>query len=313
MENKDSIVGIDVSRSTLDVYAMPTGDTWKLSNDDAGIAALVKHVNGASLVALEATGGIEISLTAALAQAGIPVVVINPRQVRDFAKALGKLAKTDRIDAQVIARFAEAVHPQPRPLPDEQAQELSELLARRRHLIGMMVMEKNRMATTRSRVRSRIQSHIDWLSSELNKLDSEIDDLLKGSPIWREKDNLLQSVPGVGSNLSKTLLAELPELGTLSRRKIAALAGVAPLNRDSGTLRGHRSVWGGRENVRTALYMAALVAAHWNPKIKVYYQSLLAKGKAKKVALVACMRKLLIILNSIIKHRKPWSYSTISS
>lgn len=307
--NKNLFVGIDVSKATLDVYAIPTGETWKLSNDEKGIATLIEHIKASALVVLEATGGIEIPLTAALAQAGLPTAVVNPRQVRNFAKALGKLAKTDRIDAQVIAHFAEAVRPEPRTLPDEQSQELSELMSRRRHIIGMMVMEKNRMSTSRSKVRSRIQSHIDWLSSELAKLDSEINELLRSSPIWREKDNLLQSVPGVGSNLSKTILSELPELGSLSRRKIAALVGVAPLNRDSGSFRGQRSVWGGRWKVRAALYMAALVAAYRNPKIKAYYQTLLARGKAKKVALVACMRKLLTILNSIIKHGKPWAYS----
>lgn len=303
------LVGIDVSKATLDVYAIPTGNAWKLNNDEAGINALVEHIKAATLAVLEATGGFEIPIVAALAQAGVPTAVVNPRQVRDFAKALGKLAKTDRIDAQVIARFAEAVHPEPRTLPDEQSQELEELIARRRQMVAMLVMEKNRMALTRSRVRSKIQSHIDWLSSELGKLDSEIDSLLRSSPIWREKDNLLQSVPGVGSNLSRTVLAELPELGSLSRRKIAALVGVAPLNRDSGTVKSKRSVWGGRGKVRTALYMAALVAAYRNPILKPYYQGLLARGKAKKVALVACMRKLLIILNSIIKHGRPWSYS----
>jgi len=313
MNKGDLLVGIDVSKAALDVYVIPTAEIWKASNDEAGINALTQRLKAANLVVLEATGGFEIPLTAALAQARIPVAVVNPRQVRDFAKALGKLAKTDRIDAQVIARFAQAIRPEPRPLPDEQSQELEELMARRRQLVSMMVMEKNRMSVAKSKVRSKIQAHVGWLSSELSALDSEIDQMLRNSPIWREKDNLLQSVPGVGSNLSKTVLAELPELGSLSRRKIAALVGVAPLNRDSGTFRGKRSVWGGRGNVRAALYMAALVAAHWNPLIKVYYMSLLTRGKPKKVALTACMRKLLTILNSIIKHRKPWSYSLSNS
>lgn len=307
--NKDLFVGIDVSKATLDVHAVPTGESFKLGNDEVGINAVVEYTRAAALVVLEATGGFEIPVAAALTQAGVPVVVVNPRHVRNFAKALGKLAKTDRIDAQIIARFAEAVRPEPKPLPDEQSQELEELMARRRQMVGMLVMEKNRMSMTRSNLRAQIQSHIDWLSEGLSKLDSEIDKLLKSSPVWREKDNLLRSVPGVGPNLSKTVLAELPELGSLNRRKIAALVGIAPFNRDSGAFRGRRTVWGGRGKVRTALYMAALVAAHRNPMLRAYYQSLLVRGKAKKVALVACMRKLLTILNSIIKHQKPWAYS----
>jgi transposase len=312
--NKDRLfVGIDVSKDTLDIHTVPTQDSWKLGNDEQGITTLIERLKSVapSLVVMEATGGLEVALAAALAGAGLPTVVANPRQIRDFAKALGKLAKTDRIDAQVIARFAEMVRPEPRSLPDEQSQELEDLITRRRQLIGMIVMEKNRRSAARPRVRSQIQSHLDWLSSELAKVDSEMDHMLRNSPIWREKDNLLQSVPGVGSNLSKTVLAELPELGNLDRRKIAALVGVAPLNRDSGTLRGKRSIWGGRRSVRSALYMATLVATKWNPVIKPYYQRLLAAGKAKKAALVACMRKLLTILNSIIKHQKPWAYSPI--
>ena len=261
---------------------------------------------GPALVVLEASGGLEIPLTAALASAGLPVVVINPRQVRDFARATGQLAKTDRLDASVIAHFGEAVKPSPRPLPDAQSQALSALLTRRRQVVGMITSEENRLHTASRPMRRQIQRHLAWLEKSLTTLDADLGDSLRESPLWREKDNLLRSVPGVGPVLSVTLLAELPELGTLDRRQIASLVGVAPLNRDSGTLRGKRTVWGGRARLRATLYMGTLVATRYNPDIKTFYQRLCAAGKPKKLALTACMRKLLSILNSMLKHGTQW-------
>lgn len=243
-------------------------------------------------------------MTAALAAAGVPLAVVNPRQVRDFAKATGRLAKTDRLDAKVLAHFAQAVQPAPRPLLDGQTQELAALLARRQQLVQMQTAEKNRLGTTRSPVRQRVRVHIAWLDQELADADSQLRDLIHESPIWRAKDNLLQSFKGIGPVVSLTLMAGLPELGTLDRWGIAALAGLAPYNRDSGMLRGKRRVWGGRG--RAALYMAALSATHHNPVIKAFYQRLLAAGKMPKVTLTACMRKMLTILNAMVKHDRHW-------
>jgi transposase len=244
----------------------------------------------------------------ALASAGLPLSMVNPRQVRDFARATGKLAKTDQLDAQVLAHFAEAVRPTPYPLPDAQTQELTALLTRRHQVVEMLTAEKNRLGVTRSEaVRQRVQDHIRWLEQELADLDDDLDHTLRESSLWREKDNLLRSVPGIGRVVSITLLADLPELGALSRYRIAALVGVAPLNRDSGRFRGTRTVWGGRARVRAALYMAALTASRYNPIIKAFYHRLCAAGKARKVALTACMRKLLIILNSMVKHQQTWT------
>jgi len=261
---------------------------------------------GSTLVVLEATGGMEIPLAGALTAAGIALSIVNPRQVRDYARAMGRLAKTDRLDAEVLACFAEAVRPQPRPLPDAVSAELAALMGRRRQLIEMLSAEKNRLGVAARRVRRNIQVHIDWLERQLSHLDKDLADLIQSSPIWREKDSLLQSVPGVGPVLSSTLLAHLPELGALSRRQIAALVGVAPLNRDSGTLQGKRTVWGGRAVIRQVLYMSALIATRFNPVIRAFYQRLCEAGKAKKVALTACMRKLLTILNAMVKHKTPW-------
>jgi transposase len=255
---------------------------------------------------LEATGGFELPLTGALAAAGLPVVVVNARQVRDFAKATGRLAKTDALDAAVLAQFAEAVRPPPRPLPDAATQALSALLTRRRQLLAMRTAEQNRVATAPPAVRREIQAHLAWLTRRLATLDDDLGRTIRESPVWREKDDLLQSVPGVGPGLARTLLAGLPELGTLTHKQVAALVGVAPLNRDSGTWRGRRMVWGGRAPVRAALYMSALVATRCNPVIRTFYQRLCAAGKAKKVALTACMHKLLTILNAMVKHRTPW-------
>ncbi|NGZ95632.1 MAG: IS110 family transposase [Nitrospira sp. WS110] len=300
-------VGIDVSKAQLDVALRPPG-RFVVPNDDSGIAQLLERLKATSptLIILEATGGIELPLTGALATAGLPVVVVNPRQIRDFAKATGQLAKTDALDAQILAHFADVVRPEPRPLPDAQTQELAALVTRRRQLIEMLTAEKNRLASARVIVRTQLRAHITWLEQALDQANTDLAEAIRQSPVWREKEELLRSVPGIGPVLTTTLLANLPELGTLTHKQIAALVGVAPLNRDSGTLRGKRTVWGGRAQVRAALYMAAIVAARFNPVIRAFYQRLCAAGKAKKVALVACMRKLLTIVNAMLKHRTPW-------
>ncbi|HEU4588738.1 MAG TPA: IS110 family transposase [Gemmatimonadales bacterium] len=302
-------VGIDVAKATLDVAVRPSGECWQLANDAAALPALVTRLRALApaLVVLEATGGFEHAAVAALAAAGLPVVVANPRQVRDFARATGQLAKTDAIDAQVLALFAERVRPAPRPLPDAAAQALDAVLTRRRQLREMLVAERNRLGFARAPVRQGIQQHIRWLEHQLGDVDDELGQLIEHSPVWRARDNLLQSVPGVGPILSRTLLGELPELGRLSRKEIAALVGVAPLARDSGTLRGKRLVWGGRAPVRAALYMGALVATRWNPVIRAFSQRLRAAGKPAKVALVACMRKLLTILNAMVRSNTTWN------
>lgn len=310
MTTESPYVGIDVAKARLDVAVGSTAQVWSVPNQEEGIRQVVSRLGELSpaLVVLEATGGQEVPVVAALAAAGLPVVVVNPRQVRDFAKATGRLAKTDALDAQVLARFGEAVRPEPRPLPDAEAQALQALVARRRQVVGMLTAEKNRLGSALPPVRKRIQSHLRWLHQELADLEKELGTTLRQSPLWREKDALLRSVPGVGRVLSLTLLAHLPELGSLNRRQIAALVGVAPLNRDSGTLRGRRTVWGGRASVRAALYMAALAGTQRNPLLRAFYQRLLAAGKPKKVALTACMRKLLTILNAMVKHGTPWNH-----
>jgi transposase len=302
-------VGIDVSKARLDVAIRPTGERESVANDKAGIKDLVKRLAKIqpALIVLEATGGLERPVTHALAGADLPVVVVNPRQVRDFAKATGQLAKTDSIDADVLARFAEAVRPALRPLPDAVTLELRALTARRRQIIEMIGAERNRLATASKAVRKRIDAHIGWLEQELERADKDLDRSIQHSPIWKENEDLLLSVPGIGPVTSHTLLAELPELGELDRKQISALAGLAPFNRDSGSLKGRRSIWGGRAPVRSALYMATLVATRRNSVIRDFYKRLRAKGKVFKVALVACMRKLLTILNSMIKHKTRWS------
>ena len=308
MDQEPRYVGIDVAKAQLDVAVRPTGQRWQAANDEAGTQELVAQVEALkpSLVVLEASGGLELPLVAALATVSLPVVVVNPRQVRDFARATGKLAKTDALDAQVLAHFAEAVRPAVRPLRHTEVQALNSLVTRRYQVMAMLVAEKNRLGTASRALRPRIQAHVAWLEQELAELDRDLEQILRQSPLWREKDNLLRSVPGVGQQLSLTLLAYLPELGTLDRRQIAALVGVAPFNRDSGTLRGKRTVWGGRARIRGALYMGALVASRHNPVIRAFYQRLLEAGKPKKLALTACMRKLLTILNAMLKHRSPW-------
>ena len=307
MEGEARFVGIDVSKAQLDVAVRPTGKRWTLPYDQTGIEGLIPQIVDLepALVLLEATGGLELPLAAALAAAALPVVVVNPRQVRDFAKATGTLAKTDTLGAGVLAHFADAVRPEVGPLKDAETQVLNSLTARRRQVMTMLVSEKNRLGTAIGAVSPRIEAHIAWLEQELNDLDKGLRQTLRRSPVWREKDDLLRTVPGVGEQLSLTLLANLPELGTLSWQ-IAALVGVAPYNRDSGTLRGKRAVWGGRSRVRAVLYMGALVSSRYNPAIRDFYQRLLAAGKPKKVALVASMRKLLVILNGMLKHGSPW-------
>ena len=304
----DVYVGIDVSKVRLDIAARPAGEAWSLPNDEEGIEELLDRLGKMrpSLVVLEASGGYERPVVAALAAARLPAAVINPRQARDFAKATGKLAKTDELDAQALAHFAEAVKPEVRPVPDEQAREFAAIIARRRQVVGMLVAEGNRLETAVSPVRERIEAHIEFLKAELEDLDADLDRVIRGSSVWREKDELLRSVPGVGPKVSATLLANLPELGTLENKKLAALVGVAPLNRDSGVFRGKRKVWGGRATIRQMLYMAAVTAARCNPVFQEFYGRLIAAGKPKKVALTACMRKLLAVLNSMLRHRTRW-------
>ena len=315
MEQGGIYVGIDVAKVRVDVAIRPGGDRCEVSNDEAGIAALVvlmQELNPAAVV-LEASGGLELPLVAALAAASLPVVVVNPRQVRDFAKATGRLAKTDTLDAAVLAHFAEAVRPPLRPLRDAETQDLNSMVTRRQQVMSMLVAERNRLSSAAMAVRPSVEAHILWLKQELDDLDKGLRETLRRSPVWREKDDLLRSVPGIGEQISLTLLAYLPELGTLNRRQIAALVGVAPFNRDSGTLRGKRTVWGGRAGVRTALYMGAMVASRHNPVIRDFYQRLLSAGKPKKLALTACMRKLLTILNSMLKHGTSWQHPDIQS
>ena len=312
MAEEPVYAGIDVSKANLEVAVRPTSQRWSVANKEKGISRLVVRLQALSpaLIVLEATGGLELPIVAALGTAGLPVVVVNPRQVRDFARATGKLAKTDVLDAEVLAIFAERVRPTPRPLPDAEAEALSALLARRRQLIAMLIAERNRLSRALLSMRPGIEEHIAWLEEKLRALDKELSQSLRQSPLWRERENLLRSVPGVGPVLTITLLAELPELGALNRKQIAALVGVAPLNRDSGVLRGKRAVWGGRAPVRTALYMSALVATRFNPVIRGFYEHLRAAGKSKKLAITACMRKLITILNAMLKHRTAWNPAT---
>lgn len=309
--SQETYIGIDVAKSSLEVAIHNQAQPFSFPNHEKGIQKVVDQIKklSPSLVVLEATGGFELMLVAALSLAKLPLVVVNPRQVRDFARATGQLAKTDAIDAKVLAHFAAAVKPALRQLQDEDLVILKDLVARRQQLIEMLTAERNRLGMARNRtVRENIQAHIEWLQKELDGTDISLRHQIEASPVWREKDNLLQTVPGVGDATSATLLANLPELGRLNRRQIAALVGVAPYNRDSGLLRGKRAVWGGRARVRAALYMAAMAGIRWNPVIKSFYDRLCAAGKAKKVALTACMRKLLTILNAMIKNNTVWRY-----
>lgn len=310
MNKEQTYVGVDISKENLDVAIVGSGKKWRYGNNPAGISKAVATFKDQSpvLVVFEATGGLELSFWEALTVAGIPAAPVNPRQVRDFAKATGKLAKTDEIDAGVIAHYGQAIQPRAQVFPE--TQDLKELMARRGQLIEMLTAEKNRLHATRNpQIKRDIQVHIDWMESRLNDVNKGLKEAIDASPAWREKDRLLQSTPGVGPALSATLLTQLPELGSLNRHQIAALVGVAPLNRDSGMMRGKRTVWGGRSPVRTVLYMATLAATRHNPVIKAFYDRLCGKGKAKKLALTACMRKLLVILNSMLKNHTMWSTS----
>jgi transposase len=309
MSELEHWIGIDVSKARLDVADTSEARLWQVANDEDGIATLVANLTARAprLVVLEATGGHERAVTAALVAADIPVAVVNPRQVRDFAKATGQLAKSDALDARLLALFAERVQPPVRPLPDVVAQEIAALLARRRQLLEMRTAEMNRRASLTPRLRPALDAHVTWLSQQLAEVDRKLDQTLRASPLWREKEDLLRSIPGIGAVVARTLLGDLPELGRLTRWEVAALAGVAPLNADSGTRQGKRCTWGGRATVRAALYMAAVVASQHNPLIRPLYQRLCDQGKPKKVALVACMRKLLTIANAMLRDGAPWS------
>jgi transposase len=308
MSNPESFVGIDVAKSWLDVGWL-AGQTLRIDYTEEAVAGLVERLRlePPTLVVMEATGGLETEVASALVAAGVAVAVVNPRQVRDYAKACGRLAKTDRIDALILAAFAAAIRPQVRALPDEDTRALGDLLARRRQLIEMRVQEKLRLQRASVVQRVSLREHITWLDERIDRLDIELTHALRSSPVWRDKDDLLKAIPGVGSLTRATMLALLPELGTLSRRQIAALVGVAPFNRDSGKHRGDRMIWGGRAQVRRTLYMAAVAAMRCKPVIRSFYLHLRAQGKPAKVALTACMRKLLIIMNAMLKHRSAWS------
>lgn len=307
---RQAFVGIDIAKTTLDIYIEPLDEKWHVSHDDEGIGRILERFGQVSptLIVMEATGGLEVRLAGELASRGLPVAVINPRQARDFAKASGQLAKTDRVDARVLAAFARAMRPPVRPLKSAEVRELDELLTRRRQLIDMRVQESLRMGTTEfSSQRKSIASHIAWLDKCIGKLDNDLGKRLRDSPVWCAKDELLRSIPGIGPVSSLTMLAKCPELGTLNRRQIAALTGVAPLANDSGKHRGRRRIWGGRADVRAVLYMAALAAIRSNEAIKTFAQRLRQAGKPPKVVIVACMRKLLTIMNAVIKNNAPWN------
>ena len=305
-------VGIDVSKDHLDLAIRPGGPATRHPYDETGLAGLVARLSAErpALIVVEATGSLESPLVAALAVAKLPVAVVNPRQVRDFARAIGKLAKTDAIDAEVLARFAEAVRPEVRPVPEEKARELTALLSRRRQVVEIRVAERNRLRTAAvTAVRADLEAHLAYLDDQVGRLEGQLDQAIQDSPAWKAKDELLRSLPGIGPVVSRTLLASLPELGTLGRGKIAALVGLAPMNRDSGTLRGRRMIVGGRPEVRSALYLATLSAVRYNPALKVFYGRLRAAGKPAKLALTAAAGKLLTIADAIVRTGRPWQPS----
>jgi len=308
MDTGTVYVGIDVAQEQLDI-ATTADQTWSVKQHPRALAALARRLVklAPARIIVESTGKLEQELVVVLAEAHLPVVVVNPRQVRDFAKATGVLAKTDRIDARVLARFGEAVKPDVRPLPDEQTRDLMALVARRRQLHQMLRAEQQRLLRVAPTLKTSLERHIAYLKKQLAQLDEDLHDALRKSPVWQEHFDLLQSVPGIGPTTAATMIAELPELGRLSRHEIAALVGVAPFNRDSGKWKGKRSTWGGRAPVRSALYMATLVAKQHNPYIRTYFNRLVARGKAKKTALVACMRKLIVILNTMLKNHQAWN------
>lgn len=305
----DSYVGIDVSKARLDVAVRPSGEVWSVTNNEAGFATLVERLKPLEpkLVIVEATGGFQAPLVAALSVAQIPVAVVNPRQVRDFGRSSGRLAKTDVLDAEVIAHFGEALQPEPRSLPDAETLELQGIVTRRRQLVDMITAESNRLATAVKPVRRDIEEHLAWLRRRLKDIDDDLYTKLKKSPLWRVKEQILRSAPGIGRVSTVALIAQVPELGRLNGRKVAALVGVAPFNRDSGTLRGKRAIWGGRASVRTTLYMATLTAIRCSPSIGAFYERLIKAGKPRKVAHVACMRKLLVRLNAMMREGATWT------
>jgi transposase len=307
-EPAEIFIGIDVSKAHLDIALHEPARAWQVANGEAGITTLIPQLQALAptLIVLEASGGLELVLVAELAAAHLPVVVTNPRRVRNFARATGRLAKTDRLDAQMLAHFAAALRPEIRPLPSADEEQLTALLTRRRQIVDMLTVEQNRLHTVRRSMRPDIEAHLQWLRTNLAKLDAEIDDFIHGSPLWSDKDALLQSVPGVGAVTASTMVALLPELGHLNRQEIAALVGLAPIAKESGKKRGKRRIFGGRAPVRSVLYMAALSASKHNPVIKRFYEHLLAQGKEKKLALTACMRKLLVILNAMLRTNQPW-------
>ena len=308
MSNKSKVVGIDVSKARLDAAVVPEGESFSETNDESGIAALVERLKRLrpDLIVMEATGGYETSAAMAISAAGLRLAVVNPRQVRDFAKASGFLAKTDALDARVIAQFGLVIDPQVSSLADEQTRELQAMLARRSQLIAMRTQEKNRLAIALGPMRKPIKEHIAWLDRHIEGLDIDLTNKLRASPAWKAKDDLLRSFKGIGPVNARTMLADLPELGRLNRKQIAALVGVAPFNCDSGTFKGQRHIWGGRARVRTALFMGATAAIRFNPVIRSFYKGLVARGKPHKVALVACMRKMLTTLNAMVKTQEPW-------
>lgn len=302
-------VGLDVAKATIDLAVQPGDAREQFAHTEAGLTALAASLRGLAptLVVLEATGGYETDVAATVALTGVAVTVVNPRQVRDFARAMGYLAKTDAIDALVLARFAERVRPEPRPLPTAAEHALSAVVTRRRQLVEMLVAEQNRLPLAQGRIRRDVTAHIRFLEKRIKEANDDLQTTLRQSPVWRTKDQLLRSVPGIGPTTAAVLIAELPELGQLTRQKLAGLVGVAPYCDDSGPRRGRRVIWGGRASVRAALYMATLVATRHNPVIRTFYRRLCANGKPRKVALVAAMRKLLTILNAMVKHQRTWS------
>jgi transposase len=303
-------VGIDVSKTQLDVAIGENGQFFTSSNNGAGINNIVRQMHKAkpALIIVESTGGLETALVAELFSSGLPVALVNPGRVREFAKSIGLLAKTDKLDAKLLARFAEAIKPTPTQLPTEEEQFLSALMSRRKQVIEMIVAENNRLLSTRLELRPRLQEHLDWLEAELEELNQQINDFISKTPVFKIKDEILQSTPGVGKITSAILLSDLPELGHLNRKKIAALVGVAPFNKDSGRRQGKRRVKGGRVTIRNVLYMATLSAVRYNPVLRKFYNHLLEQGKIKKVALVACMRKLLTMLNAMVRDLRPWEH-----
>ena len=306
---KSSYVGIDIAKDSMEVAVHEGKEHWAYVNDESGLDKLVAKMQRLSpaLIVMEATGGYELTTAAELQSRGFPVAVVNPRHIRDFARSVGILAKTDTLDAQVIARYAATVQPAPRVLPTKTTQKLGAIMMRRRQVITMLTAERNRLRQADTAVTERINAHIDWLKQELGDINKELKQMIEDNPDWKEKNDIIQSVPGVGPNMAITLLSDFPELGKLDRKQTAALIGVAPFNRDSGNFRGKRAIWGGRATVRAAAYMSSVVAIRFNPLLKDFYEHLVAAGKPRKVALVACMRKLLCILNAMLKNNSPWN------